>query len=213
MRQIQLQAYVSFWTHVKRIVSNRIDLLVSPSSYTDLVHNLQCVCTCSNDKKYTVANKQLTVNNMSLAVAEMGDRLATIDMGREVGGGSCAPFRGESWVLIQQNVVCAESYLRTKCHLDASSRSATIHQRYKTDAQTHTHTYIQWPDIIKAPKKSTRSIIPSSVTLPNADFEKYFRKLGWNCNRPKFISKISYRSPTLWTIRQLFVSCWAMGFR
>jgi len=30
----------------------------------------------------------------SLAVAEMGDRLATVDMGRKVGGGCCAPLRG-----------------------------------------------------------------------------------------------------------------------
>ena len=34
--------------------------------------------------------------NKSSAVAEMGDRLATIDIGREVGGGccGCGPFRG-----------------------------------------------------------------------------------------------------------------------
>jgi len=32
----------------------------------------------------------------SSAVAEMGDRLATIDMGRKVVG-CCAPFRGGSW--------------------------------------------------------------------------------------------------------------------
>ena len=31
--------------------------------------------------------------NKSLAVAEMGDHLATIDIGRKVGG-CCAPFRG-----------------------------------------------------------------------------------------------------------------------
>jgi len=34
------------------------------------------------------------------AVADMGDRLATLDMGRKVGGGYCVPFRGESWVPI-----------------------------------------------------------------------------------------------------------------
>ena len=32
--------------------------------------------------------------NKSSAVAEMGDRLATIDMGRKVGVAVCAPFRG-----------------------------------------------------------------------------------------------------------------------
>jgi len=30
----------------------------------------------------------------SLAVAEMGDRLATVDMGQKVGGGCGAPLRG-----------------------------------------------------------------------------------------------------------------------
>jgi len=33
-------------------------------------------------------------------VALMGDRLAKIYMGRKVGGGCCAPLRGESWVSI-----------------------------------------------------------------------------------------------------------------
>jgi len=32
--------------------------------------------------------------NKSSAVAELGDRLVTIDMGRKVGEGCCAPFRG-----------------------------------------------------------------------------------------------------------------------
>jgi len=35
----------------------------------------------------------------SSAVAEMGDSLATIDMGRKVGG-YCAPFLGGSWVWV-----------------------------------------------------------------------------------------------------------------
>jgi len=41
-------------------------------------------------------------DNKSSAVAEMGDRLATIDMGRKVGGGCCGPFLEErgSWVPI-----------------------------------------------------------------------------------------------------------------
>jgi len=40
--------------------------------------------------------------NKSSAVAEIGDRLATVDMVRKVGGLLwCAPFPGwESWVLI-----------------------------------------------------------------------------------------------------------------
>jgi len=33
----------------------------------------------------------------SSAVAEMGDCLATIDMGQKVGGGCCVPFHGRSW--------------------------------------------------------------------------------------------------------------------
>jgi len=38
--------------------------------------------------------------NNSSAVAEVGDRLATIDMDRKVEG-CCAPFRGRwSWVLV-----------------------------------------------------------------------------------------------------------------
>jgi len=35
-------------------------------------------------------------NNKSSAVAEMGDRLATVDLGRKLGG--CAPFLVGSWV-------------------------------------------------------------------------------------------------------------------
>ena len=67
----------------------------------------------------------------------MGDRLATIDMGRKVEGGSAVPlFEGVSWVPIGHNVACAKAYFHTKWHLDPSSRLATIHQRYKTDRET-----------------------------------------------------------------------------
>jgi len=38
-------------------------------------------------------------NAKSSAVAEISDRLATIDMAQTVGG-CCAPFRGGSWVPI-----------------------------------------------------------------------------------------------------------------
>ena len=71
-----------------------------------------------------VGLKQLAFLNNCPAVAEMGDRLATIDMGRKEGG-CCAPFLGSS-VPIKHNVAWAEAYLRTKWYLDASSRSATI---------------------------------------------------------------------------------------
>jgi len=39
------------------------------------------------------------INNCS-AVAEMGDRVATTDMGRKEGGGHCAPSGGENLVPI-----------------------------------------------------------------------------------------------------------------
>ena len=51
----------------------------------------------------------------------MGDRLATIDMGRKVG---CVLLFRESRVPIRHNVVCTEAYLRTKWHLDPSSHLA-----------------------------------------------------------------------------------------
>jgi len=38
--------------------------------------------------------------NKSSAVVEMGDRLATIDMGRKVGGGLLSPFPWGDWVPI-----------------------------------------------------------------------------------------------------------------
>jgi len=53
----------------------------------------------------------------------MDDRLATIDMGRILGG-LCPLFRGG--VGLQRNVAWSEAYLRTKWHLDPSSRLATI---------------------------------------------------------------------------------------
>jgi len=56
--------------------------------------------------------------NKSSAVDEMGDRLATIDMGRKPGGwGLLFPF--------------PMVYLRTKWHLGLSSRLTTIYRRYK----------------------------------------------------------------------------------
>jgi len=62
---------------------------------------------------------------MQSALAEMGDRLATIDIGRK-DGELLYPFRG-SWIPNphEHNVARAEAYLRTKWHLDPSSRLAT----------------------------------------------------------------------------------------
>jgi len=73
--------------------------------------------------------------NKSSAVAQLGDRLATIDMSRKVGaavplsvGGAGSP---------QHTVAWAEAYLCTKWHLNLSNRLATIHQRDRqTDRQT-----------------------------------------------------------------------------
>ena len=54
--------------------------------------------------------------NKSSAVAEMGDRLTTIDMGRKVGAVDLFPWG--SGVPIQHNVACAEAYLCTKWNFD-----------------------------------------------------------------------------------------------
>jgi len=69
------------------------------------------------------------------SVAEMGNRLATADMGWKLGG--CAPLGRGSWVPIQHNVAEAESYQIAKFHLDPSNRLVTVHQRHRqTDKQT-----------------------------------------------------------------------------
>jgi len=66
----------------------------------------------------------------------MGDRLATIDMGRKVRG-CCAPFCGAGLGSHLIQCCLAEAYIRTKWHLGPSNRLAIIslHQRY-TDKQT-----------------------------------------------------------------------------
>jgi len=78
----------------------------------------------------------LVFANKSSAVAEMGDRLATI--GGKVGGLLC-PFRGEE--LGPHLTQCgrragAKAYLHAKFHLDSSNRLATIRQRHRQDRQT-----------------------------------------------------------------------------
>ena len=58
-------------------------------------------------------------------------RLATIHMGRKVGGGA-VPLSGGSWVSVLDNVAWAEAYLRrTKWHLDPSSHG---HNRHKPNS-------------------------------------------------------------------------------
>ena len=60
----------------------------------------------------------------------MGDRLATIDMGRKLGS-SVPIWGGELGLhLTQCRFNWAEAYLHAKFHLDPSSRLATVHQRY-----------------------------------------------------------------------------------
>jgi len=115
------------------------------------------------------------------AIAEMADRLATIDMGQKLAavplmgetgspcntmwpgrgipsyqlaslsiqpfdhnrhgpkiGGSANWTKGTwSWVRIKHNVVRAEAYLRTKWHLDPSSRLATINMVRKVTGCAH----------------------------------------------------------------------------
>jgi len=61
------------------------------------------------------------------AVAEMGDRFATIDMGRKEGG-CCAPFLGGAGPHLTQCGLDPWAdilYLRTKWHLDPSRTLAT----------------------------------------------------------------------------------------
>jgi len=47
-----------------------------------------------------------------LAVAEMGNRLATIDMGRKEGAAVPLSADERSWVPIKHNVAWAEAYFR-----------------------------------------------------------------------------------------------------
>jgi len=81
--------------------------------------------TSRQDFAQVVANSKNEVFSYfgHLAVAEMGDHLATTDTGRKLGEGLCS-FWGQLGPHLTQ---CrpAEAYLRTKWHLDQSSRLAT----------------------------------------------------------------------------------------
>jgi len=74
-------------------ISSLAETIISYSHITRFVHI---------SVLYVVVQKNVTVYfsnnwvNKSSAVAEMGDRLAAIDMGLKVGG-CCAPFREGSW--------------------------------------------------------------------------------------------------------------------
>jgi len=62
---------------------------------------------------------------------DLSSRLATIDMGRKLGGSAAFFLGGGSWVPIHHNVAWAEVYLCAKFHLDPFNRLATVHQRYR----------------------------------------------------------------------------------
>jgi len=57
--------------------------------------------------------------NKSSAVAELGDRVTTTDIGRKVGGG-CAPlfFGGGSWVPMEHNAAWAKAHRYIKWYFD-----------------------------------------------------------------------------------------------
>jgi len=63
----------------------------------------------------------------------MGDRLATIDMGRKVGAAVPLYVGGELGPHL--TVARAEAYLLTKWYPDPSNCLATIHQRYRQTRQ------------------------------------------------------------------------------
>jgi len=64
---------------------------------------------------------------LSSAVAEMGDRLATIDMGLKLEGAAVPLFGRGNWV--------AGAYHRAKFHVVPSNRLATKHQCYRQTGQ------------------------------------------------------------------------------
>ena len=65
---------------------------------------------------------------MCTAVAKMGDRWSTIDMGRKLGA---VPLLGEGAGSPCNNAAWAEAYLHTKWHLDPSSCLATTNMGQK----------------------------------------------------------------------------------
>ena len=87
----------------------------------------------------TAAKRKTCIANKSSAVNRMGDRLATIDMGRKFGGvklGGVYPFFGGAGSPVQHNMTGAEAYLHAKFHLGRSNRLATIHQHHRQTDST-----------------------------------------------------------------------------
>jgi len=79
----------------------------------------------SEQKEHKLSANIGKLSNKSSAVAEMGDRLTTIDMGQKVE--VLCPFSvGEAK---------AKAYLRAKWHLDPPNRLTTINQRYRQTEQ------------------------------------------------------------------------------
>ena len=85
----------------------------------------------------TATTRKTCIANKSSAVDQMGDRLATIDMSRKLGGMPLFSVgEGRSWVLILHNVAGAEAYLHAKFHLGPSNRLAIIHQHHRQTDST-----------------------------------------------------------------------------
>jgi len=79
-------------------------------------------------------------SDKSSAVADIGDRFSTIDMGQnDLGrknGGLLCPFPlGELGPHLPQRCRLGEAYLHNKWHLDPFNHLARIHQRYRQDRQ------------------------------------------------------------------------------
>jgi len=68
---------------------------------------------------HCTTNLLLSLLHGEMTFTEMGDRLATIDMGRKLG--AVPPFLGGGL-----GPHLTQAYFRTKWHLDSSSRLATI---------------------------------------------------------------------------------------
>ena len=85
------------------------------------------VCVCLS----VTSQVDLLLNKCS-AVAEMGHRLATIDMGHNRHWGLC-PFWGKLGPHVT-HCGLGEAYLHTKWHLDPSSRLATTDMGRKLEA-------------------------------------------------------------------------------
>jgi len=66
----------------------------------------------------------------------MGDRLATIDMGRKVGAAMCMPlYVGDLGPNLAQCHLGRGLHIRIKWHLDPCNRLTIIHQSYKQTGQ------------------------------------------------------------------------------